>query len=109
MCGKHQSVYGELFQSVVDKCGEYSPYSDSELVVTEFEKAAIQAASSVLGKHMRTQMCFYHLCQSTYRKIQDLGLTKLYQTERDVKMFSGMCFFFFLPLDHVIVKIWRNY
>ena len=36
------------------------------------------------------QGCFYHLTQSTWRKVQDLGLTQRYKDSEDVKLFCGM-------------------
>ena len=36
------------------------------------------------------QACFYHLTQSTWRRIQELGLTTLYKEDDDVKLFCGM-------------------
>ncbi|KAK2161415.1 hypothetical protein LSH36_117g05029 [Paralvinella palmiformis] len=61
---KQQSIYEELLQAVVDKCQEYDLYHDTT-VVTDFEKATLQAITSILGEHVSTQVCFYHLTQST--------------------------------------------
>ena len=33
--------------------------------------------------------CFYHLTQSTWRKIQELGLTNLYRTNDEFRLFCG--------------------
>ena len=33
----------------------------------------VRAVSSVLGDHVTVQGCFYHLTQSTWRKVQALG------------------------------------
>jgi len=40
----------------------------------DFEKAVIIAASNIFGSELEIRGCFYHLCQRTFRKIQDLGL-----------------------------------
>jgi hypothetical protein len=40
-----------------------------------FEQAAMNAVTAVLGSHVNVHGCFYHLTQSTWRKVQELGLT----------------------------------
>ena len=75
---------------------------------TDLELAAIQSLAATLCSDVRskpdvaTQGCFYHLCQSTWRKIQELGRTEHYRTEDEVKHFCGMLDgFAFLPQDKV--------
>ena len=55
----------------------------------------MQAVSSSLGPHVGIQGCYFHLTQSTWRKIQELGLVNVYRVSDDVKQFWGM-------LDRVI-------
>ncbi len=59
------------------KCSE-NVYPDPEIMNMDFEQAVIQAAKSVFGEHLLIQGCFYHLCQSTHRKLQELGLQNKY-------------------------------
>lgn len=102
LSGKQQSMYEELLQAVLTKCEEYDLYPDPTTVITDFEKAALQAVTSVLGDHVSTQGCFYHLTQSTWRKVQELGLTNLYRKSGDVRSFVGMMDgLAFLPMDRV--------
>ena len=102
LSGKQQSMYEELLQAVLTKCEEYDLYPDPTTVITDFEKAALQAVTSVLGDHVSTQGCFYHLTQSTWRKVQELGLTNLYRESGDVRSFVGMMDgLAFLPMDRV--------
>lgn len=100
--GKSTQIYQELLQAVLDKMETMQIYPDPKVVVTDFELAAVQAVPLVLGPHVSTQGCFYHLTQSTWRKIQALGRTELYRTNDDVKHFCGMLDgLAFLPEDKV--------
>ena len=46
--------------------------------------------------------CFYHLTQSTWRKIQSLGLTQLYKDREDIRQFCGMIDgLAFLPINDI--------
>jgi len=46
--------------------------------------------------------CFYHLCQSTHRRIQKLGLETKYRTDENFSHFCAMLdSLAFLPLSHV--------
>ena len=38
-------------------------------VITDFEQAVLNAISTSLGPHVSSQGCFYHLTQSTWRKV----------------------------------------
>lgn len=87
---KSQESYQEMLQAVVDKMEELQIFPDPRIVITDFELAAINTVSLVLGPQVTTQGCFYHLSQSTWRKIQELGLTVLYRTDEEVKHFCGM-------------------
>lgn len=87
---KLQSTYEEFLTAVTSKCSDLGFQPDPTTVVTDFERAAINAVSTVLGPHVRSQGCFYHLTQSTWRKIQSLGLVTLYRDSEEVKLFCGM-------------------
>ena len=51
---------------------------------------------------MNIQYCFYHLTQSIWRKIQSLGLTNLYESNDDFRLFCGKIdALAFLPVDEV--------
>ena len=55
--------------------------ADPTTVVTDFEMAAMHAVMAMFGQQVHVQGCFFHLCQSTWRYVQDLGLTAMYNTE----------------------------
>ncbi|KAG7157461.1 putative Inosine-5'-monophosphate dehydrogenase 1b-like 14 [Homarus americanus] len=101
--GKTQSIYEELLQAVITQCEHLGCYPDPSTIITDFEQTTIKAVSSVFGEHTTVQGCFYHLTQSTWRKIQDLGLVPLYKSNENVKKFCGMLDgLALLPLDDVI-------
>ncbi|KAG7162431.1 hypothetical protein Hamer_G007969, partial [Homarus americanus] len=58
--------------------------------------------SNKLGPHVNAKACFYHLTQSTWRKIQSLGLSNRYKEDGDIKHFCGMLDgLAFLPVDRI--------
>ena len=55
----------------------------------DIEQAAANAALAVFGPHIATRDCVCHLCQSTWRKIQELGLAFAYKTNESIRHFCG--------------------
>ena len=99
---KHQETYEELFSAIQDRCTELGFNVDPTTVTMDFEQAVINAMQSSFGPHVNIHGCFYHLAQSTWRKIQSLGLVQHYREEDDVKLFCGMMDgLAFLPEDDV--------
>lgn len=88
LSGKTQRIYEILLKAVVDKCDAISYSVDPTTVICDFEEAVINAITAVLGSHVNVQGCFYHLTQSTWRKIQELGLTTVYKDDDNVKHFA---------------------
>lgn len=102
LCDKSRSTYEELLNAILNQCNRLGFHPDPETVITDFEQAAINAVCNVLGPHVKIHGCFYHLTQSTWRKIQALGLVTLYRESEDVRLFCGMLDgLAFLPLDRV--------
>ncbi|KAG7166705.1 hypothetical protein Hamer_G010341 [Homarus americanus] len=76
--------------------------TEEGLPITDFEQAALNAISNKLGPHANAKTCFYHLTQSTWRKIKSLGLSNRYKEDDDIKHFCGMLDgLAFLPVDRV--------
>lgn len=99
---KLQSTYEEVFAAVLNSCDGYDLIPDPTTISCDFEIAIHNAIKSMLGAHIRIQGCFYHLTQSTWRKIQNEGLSVLYKTDESVKHFCGMLDgLAFLPTDRV--------
>jgi len=62
----------------------------------------MRALTAVFGDHIAVQGCFYHLTQSNWRKVQDLGLVKQYKDSDDVRLFCGMMdSLALLPVDNL--------
>ncbi|KAK6169919.1 hypothetical protein SNE40_018439 [Patella caerulea] len=99
-------MYEELLIAVINRCNTLGFQLDPTTVITDYEKASINAISSTLGPHVRCQGCFYHLTQSTWRKIQSLGLVTTYRSDEDVKLFCGILDgLAFLPVDDVAASL----
>ncbi|XP_042150041.1 uncharacterized protein LOC121047400 [Ixodes scapularis] len=68
--------------------------------------AAIRASKAVFGEDVTTKGCFFHLCQSTHRKVRELGLISRYKTDDRFKKMCGMLDgLAFLPPDLVPVGL----
>lgn len=99
---KTQNTYEQLFTAVLEKCAEYHLYPDPRTVMLDFEQAALQAITAILGSEVTIRCCFYHLTQSSWRKIQELGLATVYKENEDIKLFRAMVdSLAFLPLEDV--------
>ncbi|KAF0748233.1 MULE domain-containing protein [Aphis craccivora] len=100
---KIRSTYEEMFTAIFNKCFENNVYPDTKIMNMDFEQAVIQAAKTVIGEHLIIQGCFYHLCQSTHKKLQELGLQNKYNHDN---VFSHYCCMIdglaFLPVQKVI-------
>ena len=88
--GKTEAVYTQMLEAVTDACTALDFYSDPTTVVTDFEMAAMHAVTAMFGQQVHVQGCFFHLCESTWRYVQDLGLTALYNADDVAKHFVGM-------------------
>lgn len=87
---KNKETYIELLTTIRDKCTSLSKIS------IDFEHAVILAADEVFTDTVSVQLCFYHLNQSIWRKVQELGLAVKYKEDKQfssaVKMFSVLVF-----------------
>ena len=100
--GKTEAVYTQMLEAITDACTALGFNADPTMVVTDFEMAAMHAVTAVFGQQVHVQGCFFHLCQSTWRHVQDLGLTALYNADdvakHFVRMLDGLAL---LPLANV--------
>lgn len=67
---KSQTTYETMLRAVDDACIRQGIRPDPTLIVTDFESAMLSAIHVVFGHGVTTHGCFYHLTQSTWRKIQ---------------------------------------
>jgi hypothetical protein len=85
---KTQTTYEYIIlQSLLNVYHNQNLYPDPIHVHIDFEKAAINAVTSILGEHVNIKGCFFHLTQSTYRKIQSLDLVNLYMENENFSLF----------------------
>lgn len=92
-----QSSYEELFNFIVDNSAAKPTF-----INVDFEIAVHQAIRSVFGNTVTIRGCFYHLTQSTWRKIQSLGLTDQYREDEEFRLYCGQLdALAFLPVDRV--------
>ena len=99
---KCQDSYEELLSVVDRKCAALGHQPDPTVIITDFEVAAMQAVRAVFGESVVTRGCFFHLTQSTWRKIQELGMAAQYRHDAEFRHFCGMLDgLAFVPLDDV--------
>ncbi|KAK2162597.1 hypothetical protein LSH36_95g01012 [Paralvinella palmiformis] len=88
---KSQDTYENRLRAIVNRCSELQQEPDPLTVVIDFESDMMLAlTAAVFGDHIAVHGCFYHLTQSTWRKVQDLGLVNQYKYSDAVKLFCGM-------------------
>ena len=102
LTGKSQGLYEEMLRAICDKAEELGFTLDPEIVHMDFERSVINAVAHTFGPHVTTKGCFYHLTQSSWRKVQELGLSSAYKEDPNIKHFCGMIDgLSFLPEDDV--------
>ncbi|KAK2146457.1 hypothetical protein LSH36_606g02026 [Paralvinella palmiformis] len=95
-----QETYDNLLHAIVDKCWKQDP--DPNTVVIYSEITMVRAAASMLGDDVAVQGCFYHRVQSTWQKVQDLGLIQRFKDSVEDKLLCGMMdSLSLLPIDYL--------
>lgn len=83
--GKTIGQYRQLFQHVKDKIRQITGRRwRPAKVICDFEVALISALETELP-HTTVCGCYFHFCQSLWRKIQELGLSRPYRRSRRVQ------------------------
>lgn len=72
------------------ECQDRDFYSDPIFFLLGFELTVINSAKNIFETHTTINGCFYNLCQSTHRKIQKLGLLKIYKGDNIFRKYCGM-------------------
>ena len=88
---KSQLTYETLLTAIVDRCTTLGIVADPERIVLDFEMSAMSAVTAVFGNGVSIHGCFFHLCQSTFRKVQELGLVNNYNTDAAFSMLYSQC------------------
>ncbi|XP_068211682.1 uncharacterized protein [Palaemon carinicauda] len=86
---KTQATYEEMFQAIQTACEERRLQPDPEKIILDFEAAAISAVKQGFGDDIGIQGCYYHFTQSTWRKVQELGLTNRYREDAEFRLLCG--------------------
>lgn len=76
---KKTETYVKLFKKVTKKCEELDLVLKPSQIVIDFEQA-IHSSCSQVWNGAKILGCRFHLCQSWFRKIQELGLCKEYKS-----------------------------
>ena len=94
---KTENTYDKAFMMLKELMQNLNPKE----VMIDFEKAL----GNSIQKHFpscETVGCFFHMCQSVYRRICDLGLKSQYNTDNKFSLLIRMfCALAFLPAEEV--------
>jgi len=70
--------------------------SSSKSFSIDFELAMIKAIEDIFGDSVSIHLCYYHLSQSVWRKVQKLGLATKYKKDKEfrcsVRMINALAF-----------------
>ena len=86
---KSQVIYEEMLRAIMSYCETINLFPDPTTILCDFELAVIRAVEQVLGQDVAIQGCFYHFTQATWRKIQELQLSRRYKTDEDFRQFCA--------------------
>lgn len=106
MNGKSEELYNQVFFLLNEFCLEnninITQTNDLE-IITDFEKAAINSLTENFPQATHLT-CFFHLCQSIYRKIQNIGLSTKYANDPEFNLLARhLPAMAFLPVDRVCI------
>ncbi|XP_077297552.1 aminopeptidase N-like [Arctopsyche grandis] len=99
---KSGTTYNRLFSQLKMYIQDWEP----NRVMMDFERAAINAVQNQWPNAQVTG-CFFHLSQSIYRKIQELGLTEFYDNQENAIKFKMVLALAFVPPENV-VESWEE-
>ena len=101
MTGKSEELYKHLFQSLIDVSEENDIQLSPSIIITDFEKAAINASYSEFP-NIINKGYFFHLGQSGWRKIQEVGLATQYGNDEHLSLMLHHLFALaFLPSQEI--------
>ncbi|XP_060867443.1 uncharacterized protein LOC132942809 [Metopolophium dirhodum] len=106
---KLQTTYEEMLTNVILASIRNRSPVKPETIIIDFEIGVINAISLVFNQ-VKIQGCFFHLCQSVWRQIQNLGLSKMYkdneQIAKQCKIITSLAF---LPVEEIPNEIVNMY
>ena len=102
---KQECAYGKVIQVTLNYAENSGiRIKHPEKVMSDFELGIINAVKAHFGDDV-VSLCLFHLCQSVYRKIQEVGLQTKYQDEDDSSIREAartMCELALVPPDDVV-------
>ena len=99
---KMKETYAEMLEVLCTVCEERDLFPEPEFVMVDFESAMQQTVEKTFDGTTDVRGCFFHLTQSTWRKIQELDLSQLYQEDTKFQLFCAkMDGLAFLPTEDV--------
>ena len=86
---KNQTTYTQLFQKKMERCAKINVrvFPDPTTIYIDFDEAAINSIVKFLGMWERYMEFFFHVTQSTHRKVQQLQLVKRYKNNKNINRF----------------------
>jgi hypothetical protein len=82
---KQERTYDRMWHELK----ELEPSLEPTVLMTDFEMAAINSAKTAFPD-IQTKGCYFHLGQSLWRKVQDLGLREIYLNNVEVRIATKM-------------------
>ena len=79
-----------LSQKYLTQCNEHNLVPNPVSITCDFEVAIHNAIHTMFGAGVWIQGCIYHLTQSTWRRVQQEGLSVRYKEDDEIKQFCGM-------------------
>ncbi len=76
----------DQYVKALNQLKQQNPCLEPSEVVVDFEKAPINAFLTVFPK-VQVRGCFFHFAQANWRKVQELGLAQLYNTDTRARLF----------------------
>ena len=86
---KTKEVYIEMLNGLRSVCGNRDIVLDPVDVIADFEIGLHNAVTHVFNNETNIIGCFYHLTQSTFRRVQSEGFQTLYNVDKDFRNFCG--------------------
>lgn len=77
---KTAATYGR----VLERLRDIVPFAKPKTVLVDFERAAMNAFRTAYPD-ARITGCYFHLCQSVIRKVNEVGLKTAYETDNEVR------------------------
>ncbi len=85
---KHRTreVYNHIFTKLQEYFQNKNLFFQPKTILCDFEQALLNSLNNCF-QNTRIQGCYFHFCQSIYRKIQSLGLSSAYMKNENFRIF----------------------